>query len=117
MDSAATACLVYSMCRQVCEAVKDGSRWRPLVWASGGGGAGLVFVGDGGSAVVLRGHGRTWTQQAMRSFPGPRARLAWSLSQMHHAVCCGVAWREERGPRGQETGSRSSPCAPYQASP
>ena len=26
VDSAATACLVYSMCRQVCEAVKCGSR-------------------------------------------------------------------------------------------
>ncbi|XP_045373924.2 glutamine-dependent NAD(+) synthetase isoform X2 [Camelus bactrianus] len=26
VDSAATACLVYSMCRQVCEAVKDGNR-------------------------------------------------------------------------------------------
>lgn len=26
IDSAATACLVYSMCHQVCEAVKDGSR-------------------------------------------------------------------------------------------
>lgn len=26
VDSAATACLVYSMCRQVCEAVKRGSR-------------------------------------------------------------------------------------------
>lgn len=26
VDSAATACLVYSMCRQVCEAVKNGSR-------------------------------------------------------------------------------------------
>lgn len=26
LDSAATACLVYSMCRQVCEAVKNGSR-------------------------------------------------------------------------------------------
>lgn len=31
VDSAATACLVYSMCHQVCEAVKHGSRWRPLV--------------------------------------------------------------------------------------
>lgn len=26
VDSAATACLVYSMCHQVCEAVKNGSR-------------------------------------------------------------------------------------------
>lgn len=26
VDSAATACLIYSMCHQVCEAVKHGSR-------------------------------------------------------------------------------------------
>lgn len=117
LDSAATACLVHSMCRQVCEAVRNGSRWhlRLREAGAGRGSHSLPRVeprrtrsrGAGGFADVLSCHSvapGAWGQQGrsgpflglrcrpscVSAWPVQSARLRAGQPKFRSSVCLDI---------------------------